>query len=292
MAKLDHIQIENTQGYELQTSVFGPNENNNKVVVIASATGVKQRYYFDFAQYLASHKYTVYTFDYNGIGKNPKTLKKTNTDLHHWSNSDLSSVICHAKKKHTKATITLVAHSIGGQLCVINNKLSDIDNLLFVCSQSGYWRLYPRKHKAMMWLYWNFLIPTTTFLYGYFPAKRLGLFENLPKGVALEWRRWGNSKQYMLAHHSDQYLKKFKGNFLGWSATKDFYAPYSGSIWLYTLFKKQASNYQHIHLDQSYPKLQHLGHFGFFRIAYKEKIWNPVIHWLENPKKNISSLLK
>ena len=39
------------------------------VLIIASATGVKQEFYKAFSQYIANTGTTVITFDYNGIGR-------------------------------------------------------------------------------------------------------------------------------------------------------------------------------------------------------------------------------
>ena len=38
------------------------------VCIIATATGVAQRLYADFANWLTEHNYTAVTFDYDGIG--------------------------------------------------------------------------------------------------------------------------------------------------------------------------------------------------------------------------------
>lgn len=54
---------------ELAATVFESGNDSDAVLIIASATGVKQSYYQHFAQFASDQKTTVVTFDYVGIGK-------------------------------------------------------------------------------------------------------------------------------------------------------------------------------------------------------------------------------
>jgi predicted alpha/beta hydrolase len=65
-----------------------------------------------------------------------------------------------------------------------------------VAAQSGYWALWPFPVKIVLFFNWYFL-QILTRLFGYFPGKKLGLMEDLPKGVAIEWARWGLKKDYL-----------------------------------------------------------------------------------------------
>ena len=78
------LDINTPLGHDLNLTVFKPQISNHKSIVISSATGVLQYYYFKFASYFSELGYTIYTFDYSGIGKsNPDLshLKKNNIDL-------------------------------------------------------------------------------------------------------------------------------------------------------------------------------------------------------------------
>ena len=55
-------------------------------VVIAAAIGVPQRYYTNFAQWLAAHGYVVTTFDYRGYAESLHgPLKKARANLLDWA---------------------------------------------------------------------------------------------------------------------------------------------------------------------------------------------------------------
>ena len=60
-------RIRNDRGSEIALSVFSAT-NAKAVVVIASGTGIPQRFYSKFARHLADDGFDVVTFDYEGIG--------------------------------------------------------------------------------------------------------------------------------------------------------------------------------------------------------------------------------
>lgn len=55
--------------FPLSVKIFEPEISNGKLLLINSATGVKQQIYFSFAKYLAEKGFTVITYDYRGIGE-------------------------------------------------------------------------------------------------------------------------------------------------------------------------------------------------------------------------------
>jgi len=64
---------------------FEPQHSNTKSIVISSATGVLQKYYAKFATHFASLGFTVYTFDYSGIGDSkPEHVKYNSSNLNDW----------------------------------------------------------------------------------------------------------------------------------------------------------------------------------------------------------------
>src|SRR5688500_3934207 len=87
-----------SDGYPLSATSFIPDNPNGKVVLINSATGVKQKYYSDFAAYLAHGGYQVYTYDYRGIGgSRPKTLNGCKATMAEWGTKDYHSMIQHLR---------------------------------------------------------------------------------------------------------------------------------------------------------------------------------------------------
>ncbi|WAC01762.1 alpha/beta hydrolase [Lacinutrix neustonica] len=94
---VEHLEIKTTPTRCLSVSKFNPQQSNAKTIVISSATGVLKKYYAKFAHHFSTLGFTVYTFDYYGIGKS-KTLpiKKNNSNLNDWAN-DQAEVLALAK---------------------------------------------------------------------------------------------------------------------------------------------------------------------------------------------------
>ena len=224
------IRIPTPKGHTLGATRF-TKDHPQKTLVISSATGVLQRYYADFATYLAEHGYAVYTFDYHGIGKSDseiQLLKQNTSNAADWGSNDQASLLVYAKAQHPNNKLYLLTHSIGGQILGFNANIDLVDKMVLVSAQSGYWKYYKGwVNLPKMLLFWYAMIPGLTSLYGYFPAKKLGLFENLPKPMALQWMRWGKHPEYMLGHHrhDELYFNTIECPVLGLGFPRDVYAP-------------------------------------------------------------------
>ncbi|MDC6363627.1 MULTISPECIES: alpha/beta fold hydrolase [Flavobacteriaceae] len=166
-------------------------------VQINPGTGIPQHFYRHFAKYLAQRGYIVITFDYRGIGlSKPKTLKRFVATIIHWG-IDIDAVLDWGIKNYPSLKKTVVGHSMGGQLIGILKNAHKIDNALLIASGTGYWKDMPKSPmKYFMPLLWHVYMPLSTLIYGYANAKLIGRGENLPKGVALQWRRWCLSANY------------------------------------------------------------------------------------------------
>lgn len=274
-------------GEDRQISVteFLPKKKKGKTIVISSATGVLQKYYRKFASYFAHIGYTVYTFDYWGIGEsggNTKQLKNNTSTLIEWGSIDQAAVINLVKQNHPNNEIILLTHSIGGQIVGFNNNYHMIDKLVFVASQSGYWNLFNGVNKIKMFLFWHVLLPIPTKLFDYFPAKKIGLFENLPKNMSLEWGKWGKKKDYFMHFYDEHhyFFKKIKAPILSFSFPKDGYAPKKAVDWLSKQYEN--SKIERIHYVPDKKDINKLKHFGFFREYFKSSLWKKTEEWIEN----------
>ena len=70
---MQSIEFNTADGYALQGALFGDPATCKAALLIVSAMGVPQRFYSDFAQWLATQGYAVFTFDYRGIGASRPT---------------------------------------------------------------------------------------------------------------------------------------------------------------------------------------------------------------------------
>ena len=186
-----------------------PEKSIGQSMILSSATGMLQKFYFAFSRHFAAIGYTVLTFDYSGIGASgsaPQILKKNTSELITWGANDQAAAVRFMKDYAPESKITVVTHSIGGQICGFNPEHEHIHRIIMIASQSSYWKYFQGWHRAKMWAFWNMIIPWTTPLFGYFPAKRLGLFENLPKEMVSQWRRWGMHPDYLMGFKDSTYL--------------------------------------------------------------------------------------
>lgn len=280
--QLKESRLRTSNGYPIAVTKFFSNTPSEHSLVISSATGVLQKYYSNFASFCASKGVVVYTFDYAGIGKSNSSiqeLKKYTGNLVSWGQNDQAAVVALAKEEYPDASLTLMTHSVGGQILGFNPNHGLIDKVIMVASQGGYWKDFEGYHRTKMWLFWYVIIPLFTPLFGYFPSKKLGLFENLPKNMVYEWASWGRKSAYMMHFKNSDYLfDKIKLPILSWSFPKDFYAPEKTVDWL----AEQYKNAQIKRVHYAEEKQRQPGHFGFFKTAFKELLWEQNLHWIFN----------
>ena len=273
------VAIPTRAGHSLTGSLFSPLYPSGQSLLISSATGMLRRFYHAFAKHFASKGYTVLTFDYWGIGDSggtPDALKKNRYNLAHWGSNDQAGAVSYIKSIAPEDSLSLVTHSIGGQICGFNPEHSRIDRILMVASQTGYWGLYDRWHKYKMWFFWNAMIPWTIPLFNYFPAGHLGLFENLPGEMAYQWKRWGKRKEYMMAFQDSSYLfDQLKMPILSLSFPGDTLAPPKTVDWLSRQYTGADVHRIHYTLEGNKP-----GHFGYFRPRFLETLWSYTHQWI------------
>ncbi len=264
---------------DLGGTLFIPADPIGQSILISSATGMLQKFYYAFSRHFASLGYTVLTFDYCGIGSSggsPDLLKRNPTNLIAWGANDQAGAVRFLKDYDPESPITLVTHSIGGQLCGFNPEHPSIDRIIMAASQNSYWKSFPGWHKTKMWSFWNMIIPFTIPFFGYFPAKHLGLFENLPKGMARQWRRWGKQPEYMMAFKDASYFfEDLKMPILSLSFPADPLAPPKTVDWLARQYASAQMNRIHYTDEGSAP-----GHFGYFRPAFKNTLWKYTHQWI------------
>jgi len=272
-----------TDNYKLAYTKFTASDTASKVMLIGSATGVKQEFYSNYASFMAQSGVTVYTFDYRGIGKSrdvSKPFKQLNAYMHEWGEKDIKHMIQLVKDENPDKMFYYLGHSVGGQLLGIADNNHLINKVILYGAQSGFWKYWKANGlKSGIWMYsnWHILFPVFITLFGYFPAKRLGLFEDLPKGVATEWSSWGRHKDYLQSsgRASLQYFKQIKTPILAVSVEDDDFAPHEAVNWITDMYENGIVN--KIHLVPTDYNLKKLGHFGFFRSKYKEVFWGTLL---------------
>lgn len=275
-----------------QTDIKTANENQitaqiyeaekNAVLIISSATGVKQSFYKKFAEFISATGITVITFDYSGIGLSIKqSVKQTKTNASDWGKNDLEAVIKYVKDNYPTAKITLLGHSIGGQLIGLAKSSSEVQKIVLISAQSGYWKLWKGKDKLKMWFNWHILFPTLINIFGYMPSKRIGGMEDLPKGVARQWSGWGRNPNYLFDEvtKQDLYFENIFTKLTAISIDKDFYAPKEAVDWFTGKYKN--ADVKKLHLLAEDYNVKDIGHFGIFRYKFKNNLWTLLLNEID-----------
>ena len=84
------ISFRASDGFELKGHVYGDPATARAGLLIAPAMGVEQRYYADFAQWMAAQGWLVLSFDYRGMGASRPagmlgSLKGLEADIRTWA---------------------------------------------------------------------------------------------------------------------------------------------------------------------------------------------------------------
>lgn len=269
-------------GYPLAATVFEPAGDFRAVVLVASATAVPRGYYAKFARFLAGQGFKVITFDYRGIGgSKPKGgLRGFDARMRDWAALDLVAAVDYAEALAHGRPLLYVGHSFGGQALGQLPNNHKVSRALFVASQIGYWRRFPAPEKYRVWFMLRILGPALYTLTGYVPGK-LGMGEDLPKGVFREWAGWCMKPRYLYDDETldaRKYFPNYKGALRAIGMSDDDWAPpvtVAGLLAGYTGTKPE-----HITVTPESAGQKKIGHFGYFREPSREPLWREAAEWL------------
>ena len=274
------ITIPAKDGYQLSAILREPKTTRKAVVQIHCGTGIPQRLYSNFAIYLTENGYTTLTFDYRGIGKSkPKTLSGFGATLRDWGQKDMTGVFNWVLEKYPNDKKIIAAHSMGGQMIGLMENNNKIDQLFLIASSTGYWKDMSSPYKWILPPMWFLFIPLSTGYYGYANSKKIKQGENLPKGVALEWRKWCINPNYFEDEFGKTlhplYFDQINVPLKSIQISDDPIANNITSNKLLNYYKNAA-----ITIDKVSPKelgVNKIGHFGYFSRKFKKTLWNKLI---------------
>ena len=247
-------------------------------VVIASATGVRRAYYGSFAGHLSRRGLDVVTFDYRGIGGSREAAERPK--MHDWGEQDLAGVVAFAGARlgPRDGGVSIVGHSVGGQLVGLLPEPHRVRRVLTVGAQSGDYRLWPLPYRLAMAALWYGVVPGVTRAVGYLPGA-LGIGEDLPPGVALEWAAWCRTPGYLVGGGAESRRAGFEAitaPLLAYSFDDDELAPPAAVTSLLSLYRRADVERREVHRSDVGP----IGHFGFFRDRFRTSLWEDAASFL------------
>lgn len=293
----DIIRFPAVDAYPLQGYYWPGPAVPRGAVLINPATGVAARYYQRYGQWLADLGFRVLAWDYRGVGlSRPERLRHLRATKQDWGRLDCEGALLALASRAPGLELQAVCHSIGGFALGLAPSLPRVSRALFVGCQYAYWKDY---HPAQRWSYlarWHLFMPALAGLMGYFPGRRLGWLEDLPRGVAMEWGlRYHPSfhRYYRYLPHArrpesgailEASMACFQGRILALADVQDEYATPSASHRLLSYFKGGERHF--VQIDTCSRALPKLGHFGFFHDRFRDSLWKESARWLlagENP---------
>lgn len=276
---MEKLLLQTDDEIEITAHIFRPDESNHKVLLINSATGVKQQIYFSFAMFFAKQGFTVLTYDYRGIGlSKPQKMKGFQSSMKIWGSRDykaLTQFIITNFPEHQKFCL---GHSVGALILGMNKDSAIFDEFIFVGTQNAFVGNLKWRTKIEALLGFGIAQPLFTELFGYFPAHWFGLGESLPKNCAYDWRTLilNRKSTNKLLLKTDDYSKDLN--------RKVFVIQAEDDAWLTDKGVKSL-------LNDTYPNLQpafrliktsesekgEIGHINFFR-SYNKNLWNIILN--------------
>lgn len=283
------ISVKCKDSVELSAILLIPNGNPKAVVQINSATATPKEYYLPFANYLVENGFVTCVFDYRGVCESTPAggLRGCNYDYLMWGQLDMPAVLDYLDSQFPALPKLIVGHSVGGQKVGFMHNHHKIKGMVTFATSVGYWGFMPLSYRIQTHFFFQVFTPISNLLFGYVAAKRLGLMEDLPRQIVLDWRNWCSVPSYF-------FDKKYASE----SAEKGFFADLSFPIQVYwttddpisnarsiPMFWKHIKSSGGIKIDCIPPQeigAKEIGHFGFFRRKFKETLWTKALKNLED----------
>jgi predicted alpha/beta hydrolase len=257
------------------------------VVVFNCGAGIPASSYRRFSQYLAANETAVLNYDYRGIGRSRTgSLRGLKATIEDWAELDCSAAIEFVGIRCPSFIKVGLGHSIGSLLFGGAANASLISDFVLVSPHSGYVGDYRGRYRAPMAILWHGAMPALTRILGYFPARLLGLGEDIPAGVAMQWAK--QVKPFDLdagkRAHSPRmrsFLERcaeLSGRALLVTFADDGFATEAATRRVARLLTGLQIDVWRIQPEE--VGMRTIGHFGFFRREAETHLWPRVLEYL------------
>lgn len=264
------------QGATLNGTLYTPPTAPKAAIVLHGATGVPQRYYRHFANWLISQGYACLTYDYRDFGASATGHpKQSATCMADWGLYDQPAAQAALQAQLPDAPLWVVGHSLGGFMLPFHPDTADIARVITVASGAAHVADHPWPYRAMALMFWYGPGPLATKLLGYMPGKMLGLGPNLPAQVYWQWRRWCVSKAF---YEGDPSLPERAAPYTGplkIIAMEDDVMMPPKTVWKLERFYPEAQTSRQLIRPQDYD-LKRIGHIEVLSL-HNAALWPDLI---------------
>ena len=269
-------------GYELGATLYTPDSTALGTVIVHGATAVPAGFYRRFAEFLAGRGMRVLTYDYRGVGRSrPASLRGFRARMSDWALLDADAAHALVRTLFPGEPVATIGHSFGGQLIGLSDASHDVRGTLLFGSQLGYYGHWKPRDRFRLGFIWRAVVPTVTKSLGYLPGK-LGMGEDLPRGVAEEWATWCSHPDYLMGPNPDARARfaRFDKPMVLYSASDDAYAPAPAVRALLASLPNAPVEHRTL-TPESYGGAP-IGHFGFFKPRFEATVWEDAAAFLRS----------
>ena len=278
---VDDISIPAEDGYLLAATIFLPRRNRQHAVLISSAAAVPRRAYRAFASYLCARGCVVLTYDYRGIGgSRPRSLVGFDARMSDWADKDAVGAVSWMRGRYKTLPLGYVGHSFGGQALGLLSNNDQVARALLVAAQAPYWKLLAAPERYRVFALLSLLGRPVAKTLGYVPGQ-LGLGEDMPKGVFLQWTKWISNPRYFFDDASLVSVANYplyRHPLMALCMADDPWATRPSVELLCSAFTGTSPDIVTVRPQDSGAKK--IGHFGFFRPDHRDTQWKKAADWL------------
>ena len=286
------MRIPALDGYELGGLLCGVGgDKPQRVAVLHPGAGIPAASYRRFAMFLAQSGIPVLLYDYRGIGlSRPRSLRGFRATVEDWAEYDCTGAIAWLQQRFPGVQMIGIAHSIGALLVGGARNAAQQACLVLIGGHTAYCGDYNERYRLPMTVLWHRVMPALTRVLGYFPASRLGLGDDIPAGVALQWaarrsaelRPAGSAPEDQRIHQLLDRCAELQRPAVVISISDDAFTGPAGTKRLLSYYPRLFP-LKHALFTPAEAGASRLGHFGFFRRAGGSALWPRFLDLLESP---------
>lgn len=287
------LRIGALDGYELGAILYSARMDAvpQRAVVLHGGVGIPARRYQRFARFLAQAGMPVLTYDFRGVGMSrPSALRGFRSVIEDWAEYDCSAAIGWMQVYFPRAELIGIAHSLGALLFGGAHNAAAQARLVLIGAHTGYYGDYRPLYRLPMAALWHGLMPAVTRLVGYFPGRRLGIGDDIPAGVALQWASRSSTDLRPVglgpsAERTRRLLDRcavLERPALVIRMSDDAFATAAGLRRFLAYYPRLPL--EHVLFTPADADVRKIGHFGFFSRRAGPVLWPKVIARLQSPE--------
>jgi predicted alpha/beta hydrolase len=276
------VRLEAADGYPLHATCHAPTAEPAGRLIVAGATGVAQRFYGRFAAFAAAQGIETWTIDYRGIGQSrPATLRGFRMDYLDWARLDLAALVDHVAARGS-GPLWMVGHSFGGHAFGLLPGHERVQRLATFGTGAGWHGWMPPLERLRVQFLWHVAGPALVRARGYLAWSLLGMGEDLPRDLYLQWRRWCRWPRYFFEDPAlpglEDRFAQVRTPIVAINALDDRWAPPASRDAFMSAYR--GAVVERVDLDPRRLGLRTIGHIQYFRPQAVD-LWRATLRWLQ-----------